>query len=356
MQLGKPVIFFSHSSRDRDSILPIRNRLLEGTGNSVDVFMSSDGASIPFGRNWLKEIETALGQSKLMFVWITPASLKSTWLLFESGFAYSKGIRVVPIGFQGVRLEDLPAPMSILQGFNVLGPASLNNIVAIINDEFKLTFPDLYDDKFYETNVEDVTSEDSPELLRFIKVIECELWQSVSLDDGKKAHLSSNWFERLKNILKELDTNFAEQSGELFGIGFRVMKTGSNNADHPFIRVDPLALNATRQVWATARERLYDRELPYTCFEVNLATGLGLPDDESLIGSRLLNSEVSFETEMPYVLYGFRNIVFRIANKHLGYGSEQMRLVLLEPQDNRAPLPLLSLLRLLEERNIIRAQ
>ena len=62
----KPIIFFSHASRDRDVILPIRTRLLQGTGNAIEVFMSSDGASIPFGRNWLKEIEEALKECKLM--------------------------------------------------------------------------------------------------------------------------------------------------------------------------------------------------------------------------------------------------------------------------------------------------
>jgi len=83
----KPVIFFSHSSRDRDAIQPIRDRLLEHTGNAIDVFMSSDGASIPFGRNWLKEIEDALSDCSLMFVWMTPTSVGSSWIPFESGHA-----------------------------------------------------------------------------------------------------------------------------------------------------------------------------------------------------------------------------------------------------------------------------
>ena len=56
----KPTIFFSHSSFDTDKIVPIKDFILERTGNSLRIFMSSDGASIPFGTNWLKEIEDAL--------------------------------------------------------------------------------------------------------------------------------------------------------------------------------------------------------------------------------------------------------------------------------------------------------
>lgn len=49
--MDKPTIFFSHSSQDSDTILPIKNRLAAITANVMDIFMSSDGQSIPFGHN-----------------------------------------------------------------------------------------------------------------------------------------------------------------------------------------------------------------------------------------------------------------------------------------------------------------
>lgn len=45
----KPTIFFSHSSLDSSAILPIKNRITAITANVLDIFMSSDGQSIPFG-------------------------------------------------------------------------------------------------------------------------------------------------------------------------------------------------------------------------------------------------------------------------------------------------------------------
>ena len=49
--MDKPTIFFSHSSKDSELILPIKKKIQEITGDMVNIFMSSDGQSIPFGRN-----------------------------------------------------------------------------------------------------------------------------------------------------------------------------------------------------------------------------------------------------------------------------------------------------------------
>ncbi|SFO33841.1 TIR domain-containing protein [Nitrosospira briensis] len=107
------------------------------TGGSIQVFLSSDGESIPLGRNWVHQIEQALATTSLMFVFVTPASLKSSWLYFESGYAYSKEIRVVPVGFLGVDLASIPAPLNLLQGFNITSESGLNNIIAVANSTFQ---------------------------------------------------------------------------------------------------------------------------------------------------------------------------------------------------------------------------
>src|SRR5258706_16087192 len=98
----KAIIFFSHSSLDKDVLGKLKNLFSEKTGGSIDVFLSSDGQSIPLGRNWVHRVEDALDSSKLMIIFVTPNSLRSNWIYFESGFAYAKKIRVVPVGFLGV--------------------------------------------------------------------------------------------------------------------------------------------------------------------------------------------------------------------------------------------------------------
>ena len=64
------------------------------TSGVIQIFMSSDGQSIPFGNNWVHKIEEGLNNAKIMFVFVTPTSIESGWIYFEAGFAYSKGIEV----------------------------------------------------------------------------------------------------------------------------------------------------------------------------------------------------------------------------------------------------------------------
>ena len=91
--MSKPTLFFSHSSKDKDLIISIKDTLTKYTGGVLDIFMSSDGQSIPFGTNWIHKIEEGLNSAKIMFVFVTENSISSGWIYFEAGFAYSKEIQ-----------------------------------------------------------------------------------------------------------------------------------------------------------------------------------------------------------------------------------------------------------------------
>jgi hypothetical protein len=136
----KPTLFLSHAAKDSRSIGFLKDRIVSLTGSSIDIFVSSDGESIRFGRNWVHQVEEALGRAKLMFVFLSPAALQSRWVPFESGFAYAKGIQVVPVGILGVDLASVGPPFGLLQGFNINSPQALNNLVKIINDTFECSF------------------------------------------------------------------------------------------------------------------------------------------------------------------------------------------------------------------------
>ncbi len=59
-----------------------------------------------------------------MFVFVTPTSIESGWIYFEAGFAYSKGIDVIPVGV-GIDIGSIRPPLSLLQGFNITSKYSL---------------------------------------------------------------------------------------------------------------------------------------------------------------------------------------------------------------------------------------
>lgn len=136
MQFEKPIIFFSHSSRDKTALKLLKGRFVELTGGTIDVFLSSDGQSIRLGSNWVASVEAALNAAKIMFVFVSPDSLHSPWLYFEAGHAYSKKIAVIPVGVFGVDIGQLPPPMNLLQGFNLVDDESLNNLIVTVNETF----------------------------------------------------------------------------------------------------------------------------------------------------------------------------------------------------------------------------
>lgn len=158
--MNKPTLFFSHSSKDRDMILTIKNKLMSATGGVLDIFMSSDGQSIPFGTNWIHKIEEGLNDARIMFVFVTENSLPSGWIYFEAGFAYNKGIKVIPVGI-GVDIGALKAPLNLLQGFNITSGDSLNNFISVVNKTFDYNFSEQFTSEDYQIVLEqtDATEE-----------------------------------------------------------------------------------------------------------------------------------------------------------------------------------------------------
>lgn len=148
--MSKPTLFFSHSSKDKDMVLAIKNKVMQYTSGTLEIFQSSDGESIPFGTNWIHKVEEGLKEAKVMFVFITEQSISSGWIYFEAGYAYSKDVHVIPVGI-GVSVGDLKAPLNLLQGFNITSADSLNNFLTIINREFNYSFSAQFtDDDFSE--------------------------------------------------------------------------------------------------------------------------------------------------------------------------------------------------------------
>jgi hypothetical protein len=135
----KPTVFFSHSSRDKASLMKLKDLFVAKTGGTIDVFLSSDGQSIPFGRNWVHRVQEGLDKATMMISFITSSSLESDWLFFESGYAHAKGIRVIPVGFLGVSLDRIRPPLSLLQGFNITSHEGFDNLIALVNDEFEVS-------------------------------------------------------------------------------------------------------------------------------------------------------------------------------------------------------------------------
>ena len=203
--MSKPTLFFSHSSKDKEIVLSIKNKLDIATGGVMEIFMSSDGQSIPFGTNWIHKIEEGLQAAKIMFVFVTQNSISSGWIYFEAGYAYSKGIQVIPVGI-GVDIGALKAPLNLLQGFNILTEDSLNNFVTVINRTFDYHFASAFDYNDYIEVIKNYSSEafDTIKFEEAIDKAECEIYGEQTVNGERVKYNIDKFFEE---IVAYLDAN-----------------------------------------------------------------------------------------------------------------------------------------------------
>lgn len=236
--MTKPTLFFSHSSKDKDLIISIKNKLTEYTGGTLDIFMSSDGQSIPFGTNWIHKVEEGLNNAKVMFVFVTMNSTTSGWIYFEAGFAYSKGIHVIPVGL-GVDIGTLKAPLNLLQGFNITSADSLNNFISIINEEFEFSFPEKFDADDYSKIVGPYVfcRDDTAHSISFdktVRSINSEIKGTNLLrDDEPLLSAVNQYFESMKAYLTQSNISYSVNSfdsviisTETNGPSYRLMVMG----------------------------------------------------------------------------------------------------------------------------------
>lgn len=98
---------------------------------SIDPFYSPK--DIEKGQRWSVEIEQSLKEAKVGIICVTPESMLSPWLMFESGaISNAKLSRVCPLLFQ-VEAAQLQGPLSQFQA-TPYGEEEVRKLVASIND------------------------------------------------------------------------------------------------------------------------------------------------------------------------------------------------------------------------------
>lgn len=238
--MGKPTVFFSHSSRDEKPLARLKELFVEKTGGSIDVFLSSDGQSIPLGRNWVHRVQEALSETELMVVFVSPSSMHSGWMFFEAGFAYSKDIRVVPVGFLGIDLNNVPPPLGLLQGFNITSEDGLNNLIALVNKVFGHSHQRTFtNEDFTGVSVAGERSLPAPfgdytPLIREIQVL-------LKKEDGYQVGPEEEG-ERIAHILETEGIECSQHGGRVYASG--VMFTPNRRSEQLEIQIEPCIADA----------------------------------------------------------------------------------------------------------------
>lgn len=111
-------IFVSHVSGDAELAIALK-QCIEEDFTSLEVFVSSDSRSIDAGE-WLKQVKSGLGESKVVIVLCSPESVRRPWIAFEAGAAWlNKGSRLVLLCHSGMQQDLLPLPFGSLQAVRI---------------------------------------------------------------------------------------------------------------------------------------------------------------------------------------------------------------------------------------------
>ena len=278
--MSKPTLFFSHSSKDKDMVLAIKTKVMKYTSGTLEIFQSSDGESIPFGTNWIHKVEEGLKEAKVMFVFVTENSISSGWIYFEAGYAYSKGVHVIPVGV-GVSVGDLKAPLNLLQGFNITSADSLNNFLSIINREFNYQFQPQFTDDDYDGILSQVSSV-AQYIIPFdqiVRSIKFELSGMYYEKAGeKKARDTESMFEQIKVYLDKHGIDYSLD--KLYGYGHEkgsVLAVQGIKLVYDFVKKEDEYGTISVSISPYNFERSFElyRELAVNCLE-NYATWVHL--------------------------------------------------------------------------------
>jgi hypothetical protein len=117
--MQKSIIFLSHIHEDKSIAIALAEHLERAFSRAVDVFVSSDGASILLGDKWLDRIEENLKKATIVIVLASPDSVSRPWINFEAGGGWLRGARVMPVCIRGMEIAALPQPLKTLQACQI---------------------------------------------------------------------------------------------------------------------------------------------------------------------------------------------------------------------------------------------
>jgi len=104
-------VFVSHISEDETLALLLKE-FTEHIFLNSEVFVS--GRDLVGGEMWAKRIRDKLRTSEAIVTLITPLSINSPWVIFESGAGFVNN-KTIPLLAGGLVFNDLPAPLQLLQ-------------------------------------------------------------------------------------------------------------------------------------------------------------------------------------------------------------------------------------------------
>lgn len=147
------LIFLSHIHEEAELAKLIQEAIENEFSGFVEVFVSSDGKTIPSGSNFLKRIEDGLTNCIGAIYLISPFSVKRNWINFELGAVWIKNsisinsggkeVPTIPFCHSGITPSKLPMPLTNLSSILASNSSNLElafkSIQTAVGGKGKLT-------------------------------------------------------------------------------------------------------------------------------------------------------------------------------------------------------------------------
>ena len=118
-EVEKKLVFISHITEESELAQMLSEEIKKSYLGMLDIFVSSDGESLPAGGRWLDMIDNALTNSAIQISLCSPQSIKRPWINFEAGASWIRRIPVIPVCHSGLTKNQLPIPLAMLQATNI---------------------------------------------------------------------------------------------------------------------------------------------------------------------------------------------------------------------------------------------
>ena len=130
-------LFISHSSEDADAaaaLIDFLTKTLEIPDEEVRC-TSVDGYRLPGGADTKQQLRREVSGATAFVALMSPASLKSSFVLFELGARWGAKKHLVPLTIRGIKPGDLPSPLSDLNALDTQSDSQLHQLVDNLGDK-----------------------------------------------------------------------------------------------------------------------------------------------------------------------------------------------------------------------------
>jgi len=132
-------LFLSHIAEESSLAVVLKDWIESTFAGQCEVFVSSSGKDLIPGDNWLDEVENALSQTEVFIVLCSPQSINRPWVNFETGGAWIKSLRILPICHSRQTKDRLPQPFIRFQAIQLSDDDFAKNLIQSLATYFQIS-------------------------------------------------------------------------------------------------------------------------------------------------------------------------------------------------------------------------